>query len=541
MKEWEIEGREVTSNSLWRIIEDFENGVLSPAARDDLFQVLEESPRARSIYLSYFELSALLQIKAETKKEEGTLPVLPQAGVPRRSLGYSVLAAAAVLLLIALGAALVNLRQAELPSVALEATSGSDWSAYLNGERTDPAKGELQQGSVIAVASGTVSLTTDSGARLIVQGPARVSFPSFDRPVLEKGWLWVDSGAGGARLRIQTPEGTLENIGTRFGVRVRQGAPSELHLLEGEIEMRWKSGVAPTRFKASDEARALASKASEEGLPLAPDPFPGVEEMLRSDAGYLTTVMGQSPVGCWRLEGEDPREVPNEVAGGALGLYSRGVQPAAPGVRPVDGWHGFAPGNRAVFFTGAIDDSVVYNLDGPGGVSPVEGAVAFWFRREPGLDRPEVLWFAGLPQGAGLGPVDQMQAFLSDEGRLQFFIEEGRYDVLLSSPRSAADGAWHHAVATWNLDRVELYLDGQLVSRDEEYRKADGPRFKGIDVRLGKTGSGTHSKNGRDLMPFHGWIDELALWSRMLTPGEIALQYRAAVGSPEPGEEAGDR
>src|SRR5690606_10490170 len=145
--------------------------------------------------------------------------------------------------------------------------------------------------------------------------------------------------------------------------------------------------------------------------------------------------------------------------------------------------------------------SVVHHLDAPGGVSPQEGSIAFWFRREPDLTQPEVLWFAGVPSGKGLGPNDEMQVFLSEEGRVQFFMEEGRYDVLLSSPRTANDSAWHHVVATWDLDKVELYLDGQLTSRDDEYRKADGPHFSGINVRLGKTGSEIDPLRERKLMP----------------------------------------
>ena len=67
MSEWEIDGREVTSNSLWRVIEDFENGVLSESGREEFLHVLEDSRRARAVYLEYCELSALLQMKAEGK------------------------------------------------------------------------------------------------------------------------------------------------------------------------------------------------------------------------------------------------------------------------------------------------------------------------------------------------------------------------------------------------------------------------------------------------------------------------------------------
>lgn len=540
MSDWEmegpVEGPELSSSSLWQVIGDFENGALSPPAREELFHILEESPKARSIYLAHCELSALLQITAESKKEEGTLPVIARTGGQRKILGYSVMAAAVVLLLIAFGAALVKLQQPDVEAVALEATAQSVWS-IRGGETPEQASAfSLREGSTLEVTSGTVSLTCDSGARLIVQGPSSVFFPTFETPSVNSGWFWVDSGPSGATLDISTPVGKFTNLGTRFGVRVRDDRLAELHLISGVVGFAPDSGKEASSFEATNEG-ALFSKTGFTGsTSLAPDPFPEVDDILESKGSYGNVIWGQSPFGYWKLEGESPREVKNEVSKGSTGRYSTGVRPGVAGVRPDEGWHGFEPDNRAVFLTGTRNNSVVYGLDYQGGVSPREGAVSFWFRREPDLKESEVLWFAGLPGAGGLGPLDEMQVFLSEDGRVKFFMEEGRFDVLLSSPVRTNNGRWHHVVATWDSDQVELYLDGKMVSRNTDQREARGPTFQGINVRIGKTGSGTTPSGGRNLMPFRGWMDEMALWGRSLTAAEITQQYRAAKGSPPSGK-----
>ena len=531
MSEWEIDGQEVSPDLLWQLIEDFESDDLSPTTRRELFHILEESPKARSLYLSHCELSALLQITAETKKEEGTLPVVSRAGGQRKILGYSVMAAAAVLILIAFGAALVKLRKPEIQRVTLEATAQSLWT--ISGPENEN-QFSLKEGSTLEVSSGTVSLTCNSGARIIVQGPALVSFPTFETPVVKRGWFWVDSGKEGNTLTIATPAGKLTNLGTRFGVRVRSDHQAELHLINGLVELAPKSGDSPVTFEASGEGVLFSKLGPGRSTTLAPDPFPGVDEMLRSGGGYANIILGQSPFAYWKLEGDNSREVQNEVTNGSRGLYSTGVLTGAVGVRPDEGWYGFDPDNRGVYLSGARNDSVVYGLDYQGGVSPREGAASFWFRREPDLKQAEVLWFAGLPGAGGLGPLDEMQVFLSEDGRIKFFMEEGQFDILLSSPIRTNNGRWHHVVATWNSEGVELYLDGKMVSRNTDHREANGPTFQGSNVRIGKTGSGTTPSQGRNLMPFRGWMDELALWGRHLTAAEITQQFRAAKGRTMP-------
>jgi hypothetical protein len=153
----------------------------------------------------------------------------------------------------------------------------------------------------------------------------------------------------------------------------------------------------------------------------------------------------------------------------------------------------------------------------PANVARKEGAVSFWMRREPGKMRREMLWSAGeTPQDASL------HTHLAADGRVGFFIENGRYDVLVTSEESIANGRWHHLAASWSPSSVDLYVDGRLVANDTDHRGIQ----QGILPELRFGGGPPAFKTA----PFSGWIDEIALWDRALTPAEVQHQVRSAEG-----------
>jgi len=538
MTSFQINGRQISSEKLSWMIEDFENGFLPAEERAGLLLLLQESYDARAIYLEYCELSALLQIKAETDREKGILPVL--SGKQRYAMSYSLLAAAAVIVITAIVASFIALRKPEVRSMALEATAGTSWSISGDGSNGESMVSTVVEGSKVEVSTGTVSLEIEDGPRLIVQGPALVRFPTLESPVVEKGWLWVDS-RGGKRMEIQTPQGVLRNIGTRFGVRVKDKELAELHLIDGSVEVTWKSGQPAKLFGVTGEGVVFSHQGVQDKTTLGLDPFPGIDEMLSSELNYPAALMSQSPTGYWRLEATD--RVPSKMDGESIavnhvkddadGIYALGVKPGVPGVRPTEGFHGFTQENRGVFMSGEGDSSVVYRLDSNGGVSRQEGAVSLWFRRQENRQLAEALWFAGDGAARGLDSHDQMNIYLSKEGAVGFFVKQGRHDISLSSETVASDGKWHHVVATWSRETVSLFLDGQKVDSDNRMNTESKPDFVGRYVRVGKVGSTTGPDIKNNIHSYKGWIDEVALWRRTLTPTEVRRQYRVALGQVE--------
>ena len=118
---------------------------------------------------------------------------------------------------------------------------------------------------------------------------------------------------------------------------------------------------------------------------------------------------------------------------------------------------------------------------------------------------------------------DVILSHITFDGRIGLFIDNGYYDVWITSERSIDDGRWHHLAMSWGADGVNLYIDGEVEAQDSEFR----PIVEGLlpELRFG-AGSGETKFSA-----YSGYIDEIGLWDRGLTPAEIQHQFKAALGS----------
>jgi ferric-dicitrate binding protein FerR (iron transport regulator) len=339
-------------------LEELEAGTLDPVRRDALMALVARSPAAQRTYLEYFEITAMLEAEAATHAEQGTLPQMachvPSARLFRRSL----MAAAALLVLGAAVAVLIKIVHPQEPELALAAAAATRWS--IDGEVRDGEgnKATVREGATLRVESGTLELRLESGAAMVVRGPAQVSFPKLTRPVVRSGWLWVDSGANSEPFEVRTPDLRIRNLGTRFGVRVPAEGPAEVHLIEGRLEVTVES-LREKTFKLVPGKHGLAIPAlgGPAALDLARDPFPEIAELLAAPSNYPTTVRGQNPAGFWRLDDAPGDHLQNEVKGETAGGKRSGVSMGAGGPGPADGFHGFPPENRAARLLGTPGES----------------------------------------------------------------------------------------------------------------------------------------------------------------------------------------
>jgi ferric-dicitrate binding protein FerR (iron transport regulator) len=153
--------------------------------------------------------------------------------------------------------------------------------------------------------------------------------------------------------------------------------------------------------------------------------------------------------------------------------------------------------------------------DGPSRLIRRAGAVSCWLRRETGSGRRTILW------SAGQNPADDsMHLRLEADGRIGFFIENGRYDVMITSEEKLVDGRWHHLAASWSPNAADLYLDGRSVAKERESRELLHGGLPELQV-----GGGSHDT---EKVSFTGDIDEFAAWDRALTQIEVEQQFRSA-------------
>ncbi|MBS1823992.1 MAG: hypothetical protein JST93_01605, partial [Acidobacteria bacterium] len=126
-----------------------------------------------------------------------------------------------------------------------------------------------------------------------------------------------------------------------------------------------------------------------------------------------------------------------------------------------------------------------------------------------------------IPENGGYGHL--WLSIIPGTRKVQFVAGTGTADAGLDGTTALADNTWYHVVAVWNktAKTTSLYVNGQL----EGTRSI--PNFGAQESRLvwgaGYNGFGTR-----------GTIDEVGLWNRVLTAGEVASLYNGGAGQAYP-------
>jgi parallel beta-helix repeat protein/predicted outer membrane repeat protein len=94
--------------------------------------------------------------------------------------------------------------------------------------------------------------------------------------------------------------------------------------------------------------------------------------------------------------------------------------------------------------------------------------------------------------------------------------------VFLDSSKVVNDDQFHHIVATYDGERLQIYIDGSLdASRDE----TKIPDKNNLSLRIGMRNNPLDSP-GRSVCSFEGIIDEVAIYNRALSADEIQQHYQ---------------
>jgi hypothetical protein len=147
-----------------------------------------------------------------------------------------------------------------------------------------------------------------------------------------------------------------------------------------------------------------------------------------------------------------------------------------------------------------------------------EGMVQLWFKADQSSGRQGLLGKDAYGYGKG--------------GHLSIFLLNGRIEVRLQGEgksyyiytgRLVQKGSWYHLAFSFGSEGMKLYLDGVLVGANVYTGGLDG---NGEPLVIGGTNWANRNDSG-DLgkqkisHPFHGHIDEVAIFSLALTARQI--------------------
>ncbi len=106
-----------------------------------------------------------------------------------------------------------------------------------------PVGALLETSDRIGQPAARLALRLSGGSSLRLDSGTRVRLVSSERLELERGALYLDSGADGAPVEIDTPFGTVRDIGTQFEVRLSEGGEVvRLRVREGKVALEASRG-----------------------------------------------------------------------------------------------------------------------------------------------------------------------------------------------------------------------------------------------------------------------------------------------------------
>lgn len=243
-------------------IERLGNKELSEQELCDFQRALQENPDGMDGYMQALLTETCLETEGRPLAGVDSRPapaVLPSA--PGRARRWKkALPAAAALALMAGISYFIGARQAvpaAPPSAAFQPVATvtdtnpvADQAGIRIGKQIGAGEFQVPEHAEIGLAMG-------SGARLQINGPAAFRIESEDKVFLRSGRIETYAPEYARGFSIDTKEGRIIDLGTRFVATSGTDAGTEIHVIEGVVKARTAGGDKKTHFIGGEQAVIL--------------------------------------------------------------------------------------------------------------------------------------------------------------------------------------------------------------------------------------------------------------------------------------------
>jgi hypothetical protein len=227
-------------------------------------------------------------------------------------------------------------------------------------------------------------------------------------------------------------------------------------------------------------------------------PMIGSFSLWVREFNYRTTVLASAPIAYFPLDEAASPVV--DVIGGRSGAQSNGVTFRNAGVIP----KGYSAG-----FAGSQKIDVPFDAT----LNPATFTVETWFSVAGGAGtyRSPVTSRDDLPQKGYI-------IYVNPSDQIEFWTGYGSFWSTVLGP-AVTYGAKYHVVGTFTGGTMTLYVNGSLIG------SLGGVAFQQNTARPLRIGAGATEGAGQYF--FNGRVDEVAIYNKVLTAGEIAAHWAA--------------
>ena len=187
---------------------------------EELEQLIIEDEQVRETFLKHARVEAALSSSG--------MPALVPLEKPRKSIHRTFIAMAALITILAISTAIFFQGQDGVTATVLSS----------NGDAaTTFTPGRSIKIDHLVLAGGDVELELDSGVVLDIEGPAETRFTSSNQVSLISGSIVANVGENGKGFVVKTPNTRIVDLGTRFGVSLRNKGDTDVVVLDGDVEI----------------------------------------------------------------------------------------------------------------------------------------------------------------------------------------------------------------------------------------------------------------------------------------------------------------
>ncbi len=194
---------------------------------------------------------------------------------------------------------------------------------------------EFSAGQKLNLTAGLAELTFDSGAKVILHAPAQFDVTDALGGDLQRGRLTAKVPHTAAGFSVATPGGRVVDLGTEFGVKVRDDGVLNVIVYVGDVNVETGSGSG-SGSGGTDEPRVLHIKAGQAftigpnhiAKPIPPENERFVRELAplgdktKAEAAYVEFMKSLKPAVWFRMEGKDTERVLHDEMGGQIAKLS---------------------------------------------------------------------------------------------------------------------------------------------------------------------------------------------------------------------------
>ncbi|MEM6258979.1 MAG: LamG-like jellyroll fold domain-containing protein [Planctomycetota bacterium] len=395
-----------------------------------------------------------------------------------------------------------------------------------NGQGALPDRMLLAVNQRLTLTEGFAEITTNRGAKVLLQAPATIETTDSDNAVrLHRGKLVGRCETPSSKgFVVHAPGMDVIDLGTVFGVSADADNGSTVTVMEGSVRAE-PAETSPLAFEpvvlGRDEARRVKPETGGlEAVALSESPVFHASPVHP----YLAAVLDAKPVAYWRFEEEASQSIENEIDPSRSALVAKGsVRLDAAGLLgraarfdntvQADGYflttEPFDAIGRDDPFTIEMWVWVGQELDQDTGSGSLGG---LYDTRSESLDH--VVHVEIQPQDA---PEEWGPGSIRVHYEDLVIDQDGESEVHgLFSEKPYAVGRWQHVVINRDSGKLTLYLDGQFTGTlAEQVDVVERPALVlGRSMRLTR-----YLRNSK--------IDEVAFYDRALTEDEIKSHWLA--------------